>query len=135
LAVFFQGHGEDQNVVQIYSNLSYGDEISEDGVHEGLERSGGIGEPKEHNVGCKEASVGGDSSLLLVLISNPYVVVTPSNVELREILGTFESTNDVCNEGEGVSILDGNLVESSVVLDEAEFSILLLDKEDGGCIG
>ena len=74
--MFFQGHGEDQDVVQVYSNLSYGDDISKDGVHEGLERSRGIGEHKEHNVGCKEALVGSDRSLLLVFVSSPYVVIT-----------------------------------------------------------
>jgi hypothetical protein len=38
--------------------------------------------------------------------------------------------NEVIDEWEWVSILPGDGVEGSVVLDEAKLSILLLDKED-----
>jgi hypothetical protein len=36
----------------------------------------------------------------------------------------------VVNEGERISILPGDRIQGSVVLDEAKLSILLLDKED-----
>ena len=35
--VLFQGHGEDEDVIQIDSYLSSGHKVSEDGVYEGLE--------------------------------------------------------------------------------------------------
>ena len=40
LAVFFQGHGEDEDVVQVNCDFSCGDEVGEDGVHESLEGGG-----------------------------------------------------------------------------------------------
>jgi hypothetical protein len=38
--------------------------------------------------------------------------------------------DEVSDEGERISILPGDRIQSSVVLDEAELSILLLDEED-----
>jgi hypothetical protein len=44
----------------------------------------------------------------------------------------LEPMDEVVDEGEWVAILPGDGVQSSVVLDEAELSILLLDEEDRG---
>jgi hypothetical protein len=38
--------------------------------------------------------------------------------------------DEVVDEGEQILILPGDRIQSSVVLDEAELSILLLDEED-----
>jgi hypothetical protein len=40
--------------------------------------------------------------------------------------------DEIDDEGEGVSILSRDSVECLIVLDEAEFTILLLDEEDWG---
>jgi hypothetical protein len=38
--------------------------------------------------------------------------------------------DEVVDEGEQISILPGDRIQSSVVLDEVEISIFLLDEED-----
>jgi hypothetical protein len=40
--------------------------------------------------------------------------------------------DEVVNEGEWIVILPGDRVQSSVVLDEVELSIFLLDEKDRG---
>jgi hypothetical protein len=40
--------------------------------------------------------------------------------------------DEAINEGERIPILPGDCIQSSVVLDEAELSIFLLDEKDWG---
>jgi hypothetical protein len=40
--------------------------------------------------------------------------------------------DEIIDEGEGVSIFSRDGIECSIVLNEAEFTILLLDEEDWG---
>jgi hypothetical protein len=40
--------------------------------------------------------------------------------------------DEVIDEGEQIAILPGDRIQSSVVLDEAELSIFLLDEKDQG---
>ena len=60
------------------------------------------------------------------------VIVAPTDIALGKLLGSLKSTDDVCDQREWVSVFDCELVQLAVVLDEAKFSILLLDKEDRG---
>jgi hypothetical protein len=60
------------------------------------------------------------------------IIVSPTYVELCEVSHTLESMDEIINEGEGVSIFSRDGVECSIVLDEAELTILLLDKKDWG---
>lgn len=135
LAVFFECECEDEDVVQVDGYLSFGDEIREYGVHEGLESSGGVGETEEHDLRFEETLVGGESSFPFIAFLDSDVVVTPSYVELGEVARSLQSVDDVSDQGEWVAILDCVLVETSIVLDKAERSILLFDEEDGGSNG
>ena len=130
LAVFFQSHGEDKNVVQVNCDFSCGNEVGEDGVHQGLEGGGRVGETKEHDLRFEEALVGRKGGFPLISLLDADIVVSPTYVELGEVLGSFKTVNDVGDEGKWVAILDRELVEAPVVLYEAEFAILLLHKED-----
>ena len=47
----------------------------------------------------------------------------------------FQLIHKVRDEREGVSIAGGVFVEILVVLAGAEFTVLLLDKEERGCLG
>jgi hypothetical protein len=58
------------------------------------------------------------------------VIVSPADIQLSEGACALEPMDKVVDEGERVPILPGDRIQSSVVLDEAKLSILLLDEED-----
>ena len=61
------------------------------------------------------------------------VVEAPANIQLCEVLGAMELSDQLGNQWKWVFVFDSDRIESSVVLDEAEGSILLFDKEDWRC--
>jgi hypothetical protein len=71
-------------------------------------------------------------SLPLIALSDANIIVSPSYIELGEVSRALESMDEIVDEGEGVSIFSHDGVECSIVLDEAELTILLLDEEDWG---
>jgi hypothetical protein len=68
----------------------------------------------------------------LIALSDADIIVSPSYVKLGEVLRALESMDEIVDEGEGVSIFSCDGVECSIVLDEAELTILLLDEENWG---
>jgi hypothetical protein len=98
-------------------------------VHHGLEGSWAVCEAKVHDQWFKETSMCPEGGLLLIALSDADIIVSPSYIELGEVLHTFESMDEIVDEGEGVLILSRDGIECSIFLDEAEFTILLLDEE------
>jgi hypothetical protein len=68
-------------------------------------------------------------SLPLITLSDMDIIVS---LELGEVSCALESMDEIIDEGEGVSIFSRDGIECSIVLDEAELTILLLDEEDWG---
>ena len=64
-----------------------------------------------------------------------YVIETPSDVKLCEVLGSTELGDKLRDEGEGVLVLDGCGVQRAIVLDQLERAILLFSEEHWGCDG
>ena len=62
-------------------------EILEDVIHHHLEGSQAVGEAKEHDQGFEEASICLEGGLPLVSLFDPYIVISPSYVQLCEVLG------------------------------------------------
>jgi hypothetical protein len=73
-----------------------------------------------------------EGSLPLIALSDANIIVSPSYIELGEVLCTLESIDEIVDEGKKVSIFSCDGVECSIVLDEVELTILLLDEEDWG---
>ena len=129
LAMFFQGLGENQYIIHVDGNYSFFDEFPEDIIHHGLEGGWAVAETKEHHQWFIEPPISSKGSLPLVSFSNANVVVTPANIKFSEVFSTFHSTHDVWDEGEGVPISYGDLIQLSIVLDKAKGAILFLDEE------
>ena len=127
--------GEDEEVIHVDDKPSLGDHISEGVVHESLECSRGVVKTEEHDCGFKELLVGDESHLPLVSIFDANIVVSPSNVKLGKVPGIFEFVNKVRDEGEGVCVVDGMLVQIAVILAGVEFPVLLFDEEERGGLG
>ncbi len=125
-----QAFGEDQDVVKVDRHLAFGDEVMEDVVHHPLERGRGVCEPKEHDGGFEEASVCVEGSLFFIPFSDSDIVVSPTDIELREVFGAVKFVDKFRDEGERVSVLDCHLVQFAIVLDWAQSAILFLSKEE-----
>jgi len=100
-----------------------------------LEGGGTIGHSKEHHKGFEEAAVGMEGCLPFVSRLDTYVIETPSDVKLCEVLGSTELGDELGDEREGVLVLDGYSVQRAIVLDQPERAILLFNEEHWGCDG
>ena len=95
-------------------------EILEDVIHHCLEGSQAVGEAKEHDQGFKEASIRLEGHLPLVSLFDPYIVISPSYVQLCEVLGfgVQDPVDDIRDKGEWIGILHCHCIKLSVILDE-----------------
>jgi len=100
-----------------------------------LEGSGTVSYSEEHYEGFEEATIGTEGCLPFVSGLDTYVIETPSDVKLGEVLGSAELGDEFGDEGERVPILDGYSVQRTIVLDQPERAILLFNEEHWGCNG
>ena len=52
----------------------------------------------------------------LISVFDAYIVVTPSDVQFGEILGSFQLVDEFRDEREGIGILYGSFIEFPVIL-------------------
>ena len=71
----------------INSYMTLVNEMSEDVIHHCLEGSQAVGEAKEHKQGFEEAPIHLEGSLPLISLFDPYIVISPSYIQLCEVLG------------------------------------------------
>jgi len=100
-----------------------------------LEGGGTVGYSEEHYEGLEEAAIGMEGCLPFVSGLDSYVIETPSDVKLGEVLGSAELGDEFGDEGEGVPILNSYGVQRAIVLDQPERTILLFNEEYWGCDG
>jgi len=103
-------------------------------VHERLKRRWRIALAKEHHRRFVEPVRSSESGLPLVGLLDSNIVVSPSDIEFREVTRMFERINKIGDMRKRVSVLDGMRVDISIILAGTECSILLQDKEEGGCL-
>ena len=136
-AFFMEGGvgGVNKEIIHIDDEPSFGNHIAEGVVHEALKGGGGVGESEEHHRGFKESFVSDEGSLPLVSVFDSYIVVPPSDIELRKDLGIPQFVYEIGDEGKRVGVADSVFVDVAVVLAGAESSILLFDEEEGRGLG
>src|SRR5258708_34166771 len=105
------------------------------GVHHHLEGRWGVGKPKEHDRRFEESLGSEEWHFGFIAWLDAYVVVSPSDIELREEGAPAQMVNCLGNKGGDVAIPFGPLVYWIVVLDGSEFPVFLLDKEEVRSIG
>jgi len=126
---------KDQNIVQVHYHDPFGYEGSKDVVHHGLEDSGTVSHSKEHYERFEEAAVDAEGRFPFISGLDVYVVETPSDIKFCEVLGSAELGDELKDEGKGVSVLNGYSVQHTIVLDQPEQAIFLLNEEHRGCYG
>ena len=69
---------------------------------------------------------------MLIASLNPNIVITPSDVQLGEIVSSTELRDKLRDKRKWILIFHSHGIERAIVLHQAERSILLLDEEDQG---
>src|SRR5713101_2873581 len=129
--MLFHHLGGDEDVIHIDEYKSCVNEILEEFIHHRLESCRRVGKTKEHHQGFKHSFVHLEGSFPFIAFLDSNIVVAPSYIKLSEDLCILQFIDDIRNERKWVLILDGDGVESSIVLYWMQFTILLLDKEEG----
>ena len=79
--------GEDEEVIHVDNEPSFGNHIAEGVIHESLECGRGVGETEEHDGGFEEPLMGDEGGFPLVSILDMDIVVSPSYIEFGEDFG------------------------------------------------
>ena len=116
---------EDVDVIHVDDCNSFINELSEDVIHH-LEHRWAVSGTKEHDKRFEPALVCPKGHLPLISVLDSHVVVSPLDIQFGEVLcfGSGHHIEDVGNQGQGVGIIYSHCIELTVVLDEAEASIL-----------
>ena len=133
--MFGEGGGVDEDVIHVAYRLTIMDEFVENIIHHCLECCGGVAQSEEHDGWFEQALVSLECGLPLIALLDLHIVEPPAEVKYGEELGTTEVGQDVGDKGEGVGVLDCDLIQLLIVLYKAEGTILLLDEEHGGSHG
>src|SRR5258707_4595189 len=96
--MLFKRSRKNENVIHIDNDATFCDKLSEDVIHHCLEGGGTIGQTEKHHQGFEQSLIGNESGLPFIAFLNPYVVITPSNIQLCEILGPFEFVDQFGDE-------------------------------------
>jgi len=70
-----------------------------------LEGGGTVGHSKEHYKGFEEAAIGTEGCLPFVSRLDTYIIETPSDIKLCEVLGSAELGDELGDEGRGYLFL------------------------------
>jgi len=97
----------DQNIVQVHYHDPFSYEGPEDVVHHSLEGGGTVGHSEEHHERFKEVAIGMEGCLPFISRLDTYIIETPSDVKLCEVLGSMELGDEFRDEEEGAPVLDG----------------------------
>ena len=102
----FYRPGVYQDVIHVDGYMTLINEIFENDIHHCLEGSRAVGEAKEHDQGFKETSICQEGSFPLVSLSDFYVVISPSYIQLCEVLGfgVRDPVDDIWDKGEWIGI-------------------------------
>src|SRR5882724_10653148 len=91
-----------------------------------------IGESHWHNQELKGAKMGVKGCLPLVATCDVNIVIASMQIELAVDIHSTELVKEVCDDGDWVLILFGDLVEVPEVHTKLQATIIFLGKEDRG---
>ena len=99
-----------------------------------LEGHRSITKAEWYDEGLKEAKLSNKGCLPLVAFYNLYVIKCSNNVQLSIDLGVTQSVQCFSDQGQGVLILNGNVVQATVVLADVYSSAQFYGEEDKGYV-
>src|SRR5258708_339375 len=115
LLVFREGGGVDEDVIHVAYDFTMINELMKDVIHHRLEHHRGVAQSKEHDHWFEQASVSLECGLPLITLLDLHIVEPPVEVEYSEELSTMQAGQDIRDKGEGVGVLDHDLVQLPIV--------------------
>jgi len=93
--VFLHGFSVDEDVVKVHADHSLHNEVLKDLIHHCLEGRRTVCKAKEHHQWFKQPTTCPKHSLPLVTFLHSHILVPPSHVQFREVLGTTKLVDKV----------------------------------------
>lgn len=85
-----------------------------------------VAEAERHDEVFEETHLGSESGFPLVARLDAQEIV-----DLGKVFAALNAVEEVVDQRDGIAVLDGDGIESTVINAEAEFAVLLLDEKDG----
>ena len=105
-------------------------QIVEDIVHQRHKSRRSVSQAKRENSKLKMSKTRAKSCLVNISRSDADLVVSGTEINFGKDLGTLELVHEVIDTREGIPVLDGVLVECTVIDAEMESSFLLVDEKN-----
>ena len=123
-----------EDVIEVYDyrNVKH---VSENIVHEALERCGSISESKRHDTPFEGAVTGPEGCFPFITFSYAYKMISMSEIKFGIDASGARGVEEIGDEGKWVSILLGDFVQAPVVDTKSEFAGLFLDKKNRSSVG
>src|SRR5882757_6278605 len=112
-------------VVDIGFGFTSSDLDYEDVVHHVLEGSGSVAEAEGHDAGFEKSTGGDEGCFPLVSFLHADVVISSANVQGGKIDTASPLVDEIFREREGIDVLDGYIVEFSIINNHTSFAVLL----------
>ena len=107
--VFFKGIGINQDIIEI-GDSKLVEELMDDIVDVGLERTGGVAKTKRHDEVFEVTITGMKGCFELISMFDSEAIEGFADIEFGEVLCTFKSVHHLGDQRQGVTILDGDVV-------------------------
>ncbi|KAG5714964.1 hypothetical protein E4T56_gene5390 [Termitomyces sp. T112] len=91
--MLLQGLCVDEDIVKIYTNNTFSNQVTENVIHLSLEGGWAVGATKEHHQRFKESAIGLECCLPLITFFDVHIVVIPMDVQLGEVACTPKVAN------------------------------------------
>ena len=115
------GAGGDCYVVHVFTNLRsqwfpFVYYRPKNPIHHCLKHGWRITETEEHHRWFPQSVLCLKGRLVFVAFLDSYIVVSPSDVQLCKNMSPCKAVRKICDEREGILILDGVQIEASIIL-------------------
>ncbi len=127
--MLFPGSGEDEDVIHVDEDEVV-EHVSEHVIDQGLEDSRSTGEAEAHYEVFIMPHGGVECCLSLVALSDGDQVVSIAKVKLREDGGPLEQFKGSCDERQGKTVLDGDVVQAPIVNARPQSLVFLFYEEE-----
>ena len=129
--MFFYTSAEDQDVIEVHDDELV-EEWLEDLIHGTHECSRSVGQAKREDSPLEVTVTSAKRGLVHILIFNADLVVARAKVNLGEDARAHETIDELFDARERILVLDGDLVQRTVI-DSHEETAILLAREDDRC--
>ena len=139
--VYFRVIRKNKKVIHIDDEPAFSNHVLEGVIHESLEGGRGVAKPKEHDGWFKKFFVHNEGSFPLISFFDADIIIWRPDVHFSEdrLLAPFSlltrSDIRIRYQGKGIGILDGMLVQATIVLIGVKRAIFLSHREEcQGCL-